>query len=252
MRFLKAVFSVDRLIGYSMLAVFVALKFSNPYPVEFLKLKVFDYYQQLKPRPIPDPKDKPVMIIDIDETSLTKIGQWPWPRTKIAELVKKTRDYGASLIAFDIVFAEKDRLNPQNIVDSVFGLDDETRAKIIALRSNDSVLSDQLKQFPVVLGQAGRQAKVEGQKSTKPIKKTVMEMRKKGALDPRVFLPSFPYMTKNIPILEKGNHPIYGGFGLFNVIPDRDGMIRNVPAFFVHDFCDEAGITEKKKKNNID
>ena len=248
MRFLKAVFSVDRLIGYSMLAVFVALKFSNPYPVEFLKLKVFDYYQQLKPRPIPDPKDKPVMIIDIDETSLTKIGQWPWPRTKIAELVKKTRDYGASLIAFDIVFAEKDRLNPQNIVDSVFGLDDETRAKIMALRSNDSVLSDQLKQFPVVLGQAGRQAKVEGQKSTKPIKKTVMEMRKKGALDPRVFLPSFPYMTKNIPILEKGNHPIYGGFGLFNVIPDRDGMIRNVPAFFVHDFCDEAGITEKKKK----
>ena len=75
-----------------------------------------------------------------------------------------------------------------------------------------------------------------------------MEMRKKGALDPRVFLPRFPYMTKNIPVLEKGNHPIYGGFGLFNVIPDRDGMIRNVPAFFVHDFCDEAGITEKKKK----
>ena len=165
MRFLRAAFSVDRLIGYSLLAAFVALKWSNPYPVEFLKLKVFDYYHQLKPRPIPEPKDKPVMIIDIDEASLTKIGQWPWPRTKVAELVKKTRDYGASLIAFDIVFAEEDRLNPQNIAGSLYGLDEETRAKILALRSNDSVLSDQLRQFPVVLGQAGRQAKVEGQKS---------------------------------------------------------------------------------------
>ena len=86
MRFLRAVFSIDRLIGYSMLVVFVALKWTNPYPVDFLKLKVFDYYHQLKPRPIPELKDKPVMIIDIDEASLTKIGQWPWPRTKIAEL----------------------------------------------------------------------------------------------------------------------------------------------------------------------
>ena len=76
--------------------------------------------------------------------------------------------------------------------------------------------------------------------------KTVMEMRKKGALNPRLFA-SFPYMTKNIPVLEKG-HRIYGGFGLFNAIPDPDGMIRNVPAFFVHDFCKEVGITEKKKK----
>ena len=67
MRFLRAMFSIDRLIGYSMLAVFVALKWANPYPVDFLKLKVFDYYHQLKPRPIPELKDKPVMIIDIED-----------------------------------------------------------------------------------------------------------------------------------------------------------------------------------------
>ena len=46
MRFLKAVFSVDRLIGYSMLAVFVALKFSNPYPVEFLKLNGVEFLSE--------------------------------------------------------------------------------------------------------------------------------------------------------------------------------------------------------------
>ena len=249
MRFLRAMFSIDRLIGYSMLAIFVTLKWTNPYPVDFLKLKVFDYYHQMKPRPIPDLKDKPVMIIDIDEASLTKIGQWPWPRTKVAELIEKTRNYGASLIAFDMVFAEEDRLNPQNIAGSLYGIDEDTRSKIMALRSNDSVLSSEINKFPVVLGQAGRNQQVMGQKSTKPLKKRVMEQRKKGALDARTFLPRFPYMTKNIPALEKGKiFKKYGGVGLFNVIPDRDGMIRKVPAFFVHDFCDEMGITERKKK----
>ena len=249
MRFLRAMFSIDRLIGYSMLAIFVALKWTNPYPVDFLKLKVFDYYHQMKPRPIPELKDKPVMIIDIDEASLTKIGQWPWPRTKVAELIEKTRNYGASLIAFDMVFAEEDRLNPQNIAGSLYGIDEDTRSKIMALRSNDSVLSSEINKFPVVLGQAGRNQQVMGQKSTKPLKKRVMEKRKRGALDARTFLPRFPYMTKNIPALEKGKiFKKYGGVGLFNVIPDRDGMIRKVPAFFVHDFCDEMGITERKKK----
>ena len=95
---------------------------SNNNPVDFLKLKVFDYYHQLKPRPIPELENKPVMIIDIDEASLTKIGQWPWPRTKVAELIEKTRNYGASLIAFDMVFAEEDRLNPQNIAGSLYGM----------------------------------------------------------------------------------------------------------------------------------
>ena len=55
-------------------------------------------------------------------------------------------------------------------------------------------------------------------------------------------------MTKNIAALEKGKiFKKYGGLGLFNVIPDPDGMIRTVPAFFVHDFCDEMGVTERKK-----
>lgn len=76
-RFFRAAFGVDRLIGYAMLAGFVALYLWNPAPVEFARLKVFDYYVQAKPRDIPPAAQKPVTIIDLDEQSLESVGQWP-------------------------------------------------------------------------------------------------------------------------------------------------------------------------------
>ena len=234
MRFIKAVFSVDRLIGYALLIGLLFLKHIDPWPVEFLRLKVFDYYQQTKPREIPAPAQKPVTIIDIDETSLTEIGQWPWSRATVAKLVQNTMQMGAALIAFDIVFAEPDGSDPQNIIKSVRGLDEETIAKIKKLPSNDATLGRVIARSRVVLGQAGRTTKVEGQEERPPVKKTVAELRGKNALDPRTFLPAFPYMTRNLPVIEQGARGRFGGFGMFNAIPDRDGIIRNMPAFFVH------------------
>ncbi len=248
MKFLKSAFSLDRLLGLGLLVLLLFLKWTEPYPVEFLRLKTFDYYQQLKPREIPPPEKKPVTIIDIDETSLAKIGQWPWSRSTIAKLINNTKMLGASLIAFDIVFAEPDRLNPSNVANSLVGLDEQTKEKILSIKSNDKILSEAMSNFRVVLGQAGRNDRVEGQESRRPKKKRVAERKSKGALNPRVFLPSFPYLTKNLDILEKGNSKKFGGAGMFNVIPDRDGMIRNVPAFFVHDFCKEKGIVRENKE----
>ncbi len=248
MKILSRFFGLDRILGLGLLIGLVVLKWSDPYPVEFLRLKVFDYYHQLKPREIPPLERKPVTIIDIDEQSLSEIGQWPWSRATISKLVENTKQMGATLIAFDIVFAEPDRTDPQTIIKSIKGLDAETVEKISRLPANDKILGDSVSNFAVVLGQAGRNAKVEGQKSSKPVKKTVAEMRKKGALDPRLFLPRFPYMTRNLKVLERGAKGKYGGFGLFNVIPDRDGMIRRVPAFFVHDFCDQLKKQPKRKR----
>ena len=56
----------------------------------------------------------PVRIIDIDEESLKRIGQWPWPRTVLAELVDKLVGGGAAAIGFDMVFPEPDRMSPAN------------------------------------------------------------------------------------------------------------------------------------------
>ena len=235
MRALRRAFSLDRIIGVVLLIGLVFLKYWDPYPVQFLRLKVFDFYQQTKPRELPPPEKKPVTIIDIDETSLTKIGQWPWPRTTIAKLVQNTMQMGAAVIAFDIVFAEPDRLSLSSVADSAIGIDDETRAKLKNTRSNDEILASVIKRSRVVLGQAGRQDKVEGQEQRPPVKKVVGVLKGKGAVDPRLYLPSFPYMTRNLAVLEDAIKGPLGGVGMFNAIPDRDGIIRNVPAFFVHE-----------------
>jgi len=235
MRFIRAAFSIDRLIGYALLIALLFLKYTEPWPVEFLRLKTFDYYQQIKPREIPPVAQKPVTIIDIDEASLTEIGQWPWPRTVIAKLIQNSMKMGAQQMAFDIVFSEPDRTDPKTIINAVKGLDTDTVEKINKLPGNDAILGRVVARSRVVLGQAGRHEKVEGQENRPPVKKTVAERRYKGAIDPRSYLPKFPYMTRNLPVIEQGAKGRFGGFGMFNAIPYRDGIIRNVPAFFVHE-----------------
>jgi adenylate cyclase len=235
MTFLRRAAGFDRVIGLLLLVALVALKYSDPYPVQFLRLKVFDFYQQTKPRELPPPEKKPVTIIDIDETSLTKVGQWPWPRTTIAKLVQNTMQMGAAVIAFDIVFAEPDRLSLSSVADTAIGIDDATREKLKNTKSNDEILADVIKRSRVVLGHAGRQSKVEGQEQRPPVKKVVAVLKGKGAIDPLAYLPTFKFVTRNLPVLEEAVKGPFGGIGMFNAIPDRDGIIRNVPAFFVHD-----------------
>ena len=53
--------------------------------------------------------DDQIVIVDIDERSLSRIGQWPWPREVVGRLVSRLRERGAATIALDIMFAEADR-----------------------------------------------------------------------------------------------------------------------------------------------
>src|SRR5947208_12699326 len=55
-----------------------------------------------------------VAIVDVDDRSLSAIGQWPWRRDVVARLIARLRDAGASVIALDIIFAESDRYDPGN------------------------------------------------------------------------------------------------------------------------------------------
>ena len=82
---------------------------TEPWFVGTLHNAVFDAYQRSQPRPY---QDVPVRIVDIDEATLARLGQWPWPRSKIATLVSSLRDLGASAIASDFFFAEPDRTSP--------------------------------------------------------------------------------------------------------------------------------------------
>ena len=69
----------------------------------------FDTFQRWRPR---EYQPAPVRIIDIDEESLKKLGQWPWPRTRLASMVDILTEMGVAVIAFDMVFAEPDRSSP--------------------------------------------------------------------------------------------------------------------------------------------
>jgi adenylate cyclase len=230
LKFLRSAFSFERLLSVALLSGFMFLYYVDPYPVQFLRLKTFDFYQQQKPREIPPPQGKPVTIIDLDEESLAEIGQWPWPRTTVAKLIENLMQMGAALVAFDIVFAEPDRMNPNNIPDTVVGLDEATKAKLRLLPSNDEIMSRVIRKSRVVLGQAGYWEKLETKKGP-PIKKSVALLKQGKNVNPAFFLPRFQSLIRNVPVLEK--HAT--GHGIFSLVPEPDGIVRRVPTLFVYE-----------------
>ena len=229
-KFFRKAFSVDRLMGLALLGVFLFLFVTDPYPVEFLRLKTFDYYQKLKPREIPPPAQKPVTIIDLDEASLAEIGQWPWPRNILARLVQNLMQMGAVMVAFDMVFAEPDRMNPAVIADSIAGLDDETKEKLRRLPGNDEMFAQVIKNSRVVLGQAGYWEERES-KAGPPVKKSIALLTKGKNVKPANFLPNFRSLIRNVPVIEKAAL----GHGIFSLVPEPDGIVRRIPTLFVFD-----------------
>src|SRR6202521_4265913 len=127
-------FGYARLVCLALLIGVAALRIADFAPIEELRVRVFDTFQRIDPRV---KTARPVTIVDIDEKSLAKLGQWPWPRTRIADMVDNLTRLGAAAIAFDIMFAEPDRLNPDVAADTFRNLDEETRARLRQLPSND-------------------------------------------------------------------------------------------------------------------
>jgi adenylate cyclase len=134
------------LFGVTVVAVLVALRWADFSTLRSVRDFAFDQFQRLAPRSY---EPTPVRIIDIDERSLKALGQWPWPRTLVAKLSSRLNELGAAVVAFDVLFAEPDRLSPKNIMS---GQDSVDPAIIAGLRDNDAVLAAQFARQPVVLG----------------------------------------------------------------------------------------------------
>ena len=210
-------FGYARVLCLAILIGFAALRIADPGPIEELRARTFDTFQRIEPRV---KTARPVTIIDIDEPSLAKFGQWPWPRTRIADLIINLTRLGAIVIAFDIVFAESDRLNPDAVADSMRYLDDVTKNRLRALPSNDQVLADAIRRSRVVLGETGL-ARVNPQfDKTLPVTGVAMLGE-----DPQPFMFEFPGLLRNVGILEQAA----AGRGLFTIKTERDGIVRRVP-----------------------
>ncbi len=202
-------------------ALGVVAALSGAPAVERLRDLVFDEYQAFSPRPWSP--DLPVRVIDIDEESLARLGQWPWPRDRIAALTRRLAEKGAAAIAFDVLFAEPDRASPERIV---AGLPDlpQTRALAEALSAapgHDAVFAQALGESPSVLALALTQQA----RAAPPEVKTGFAT---AGDDPRRFLPAFAGATQPLPALAAAAK----GLGAINFLPDRDLVLRKVPAVF--------------------
>ena len=118
-----------------------------------LRNVVFDGYQRLFPL---ERTTQPTAIVVIDEASLAAYGQWPWPRTRIAELVTRISEARPASIAFDILFPEPDRFSPAVIAAEIPLLPTNVARALEALPSNDQRLADAMTGRRVVLGIAGQ------------------------------------------------------------------------------------------------
>jgi adenylate cyclase len=207
-----------RAICVLLLFALVPLRLADPRPLQELRTRTFDFFQVLRPRP---QEIRPVVIVDIDEASLKAIGQWPWPRTTIADLVTQITQLGAVAIGFDIIFPEPDRMSPAIAERSFRGIDAETRAKLDGLPSNDEALAEAIRHSRVVIGQAGAAA---------PELKTAADAALQTGFavrgpDPRQYLVTFAGLLRNVPVIEQAA----AGRGLFSIDPESDGIIRRVP-----------------------
>lgn len=112
---------------------------------------VFDSYQRLSPRPY---RDAGVRVVDIDDESIRRLGQWAWPRSDFAELTRRIANAGAAAIAFDIVFSEPDRTSPSRLANwaASQGTDPRQLAALRGLPEPDAQLAAILQETPSVLG----------------------------------------------------------------------------------------------------
>lgn len=196
----------------------LALGRLQPPALDDLRNFVFDSFQRLAPRPY-DP-GLPVRVVAVDEESLAAFGQWPWPRTRLAELVDRLAQAGAAAVAFDIVFAESDQTSLDRFVQRL--PDGPAKAEIAAVVAravpNDRRFAQSLAEAPVVLGLT---LSGSGSKDAPPQKAGVAV----AGDDPAPFLASFPAAAAPIGELAEAAR----GLGATNWAPDRDGVVRRVP-----------------------
>lgn len=185
--------------------------------LDLVRLAGFDAYQRWAPR---IRRSAPAVIVAIDEESLRRYGQWPWPRTWVARLVTSLAEAGPAAIGIDVVMPEPDRLSPGRLPEFVPGIGEDLARRLSSLPSNDAVLARALSGHPIVLGVAGVEGEaVSGGRTPRPTPLRVI-----GGGDPRRFIPRFDGVLRSVEEIDRAAK----GHGFFNVAPER-GVVRRMP-----------------------
>lgn len=167
----------------------------------------------------PTPVDSRIVIVDVDERSLKALGQWPWSRNKIAQVLQNLTDAGAAMIGLDMVFAEKDNSSPVNIAR-------ELNVTAGTLPDYDRILAQTLSRTPTIAGFTFDFDKVI---PNQPPQNSAIFIQR-GKSGPEA-LPVAQGVVTNIPLLQKESY----SSGSFNTVPDSDGIVRYVPLLISYD-----------------
>ncbi len=208
---------LDLLIPAMLLVAALWLRSEDGALVQRLRLLVFDAYQQIEPRPY---ADYPVRIVDIDEASLEAVGQWPWPRIVLADLVDVLRRQQVAAIGFDVIMAEPDRTSPANMIAlwQRFPGTDELVGQIGILPDPDKVFADALVSVPSI----GAYAFSDASDGAVPPPPAGFSFT---GDDPLGFVRNYEGATPIVPALQEA----FDGYGFVDFEPELDGIVRRVP-----------------------
>ena len=176
------------LFSFAVLLGLVALRVNDLFFIETARLKTIDYYQRTQPKQI----SENIVVVEIDEKTLDKEGQWPFPRQTIAKAIKKAFDNQAQLVVLPVIFAEKDRFN------------------------GDDELTEVLKTYPVILSQSAAN-KGKGQ----PVPRGV------ATIGENINDWLFEYNAAIGPTKQLGEAA--AGVGMLLTAPEVDGVVRRLP-----------------------
>ncbi len=202
---------VHFIVLLALVAGIVGVRLADPGWVRAVRYMVFDAYNRLEPREA----GQDVFVVDLDETSMARpeLGQWPWPRDILADLVERLEAAGARAVTFDMVFAEPDRTSPSRLAGKTGPDHDRIFAQAIREAGN------------VVTGFIW--SAQDGVTRRPPFRARAMLVAQ-NAKDLTKTLPVFREVTTNIPVIAEAA----AGNGLFGVSPSLDGIIRGVPLLF--------------------
>lgn len=209
--------------GLLALAVIALLQWTDPAPLQRMRLQVFDFYQAAMPRA--DTGGERVAVVDIDEESIARLGQWPWPRTELAELTRRLGEAGAAVVAYDVVFSEPDRTSPAAIAERYArtGRGAALPGAFARLPSHDTLFAESFAEVPVVtaffLEKTRRGRDIEPKAS----------FTLAGSL-PAGHVASYPGALLPLPELEAAA----AGNGFVTLESDADGIVRRVPLVAIY------------------
>jgi adenylate cyclase len=221
------------LIALGMLIVLLflgdAAKFYRLGFVQFIDAKLYDYRLRLT---LPKTGDDRIVILDIDEKSLKEEGRWPWARDKMASLMDKLFErYGAAVVGFDIVFAEKDNSSGLKILQDLgqnqlknVAQFQSVLAQIKPHLEYDKLFADRIRQRNVVLGYYFSNSERGSAKSISGVLPEPVFPAGTFKGRPISFMRWDSYGA-NLPELQSSAVQA----GHFNPVVDFDGVVRRIP-----------------------